>query len=62
MYVSGQLRSRLRTDEDGRSYQDVRIVANGFFKIVDPTKVSDDSGAGVEGSSDAKSEAKHSSS
>ncbi|KAL4003337.1 Single-strand binding family protein [Acanthocheilonema viteae] len=39
VYVSGQLRSRLRTDEDGRSFQDVRVQANGLFKIVDPKHV-----------------------
>ncbi|EJW87324.1 single-strand binding protein [Wuchereria bancrofti] len=39
VYVSGQLRSRLRTDEDGRSFQDVRVQASGLFKIVDPKHV-----------------------
>ncbi|VDO23170.1 unnamed protein product [Brugia timori] len=39
VYVSGQLRSRLRTDEDGRSFQDVRVQASGLFKIVDPKHI-----------------------
>ncbi|VDN06726.1 unnamed protein product [Thelazia callipaeda] len=36
VYASGQLRSRMRTDEDGRPFQDVRIQASGLFKIVEP--------------------------
>ncbi|EFO23057.1 single-strand binding protein family protein [Loa loa] len=45
VYVSGQLRSRLRTDEDGRSFQDVRVQANGLFKIVDPKHVTEENSA-----------------
>lgn len=43
--MSGQLRSRLRTDEDGRSFQDVRVQANGLFKIVDPKRVTKENSA-----------------
>ncbi|CAG9537901.1 unnamed protein product [Cercopithifilaria johnstoni] len=41
VYVSGQLRSRLRTDEDGRSFQDIRVQASGLFKIVDPKYIAE---------------------
>uniref|UniRef100_A0A915PUH4 Single-stranded DNA-binding protein n=1 Tax=Setaria digitata TaxID=48799 RepID=A0A915PUH4_9BILA len=49
VYVSGQLRSRLRTDEDGRSFQDVRVQASGLFKIVDPKHAADEDAVDVRG-------------
>lgn len=48
VYVSGQLRSRMRTDEDGRPFQDVRVQANGLFKIVDPKHIMEESSAAGE--------------
>ncbi|VDK85777.1 unnamed protein product [Litomosoides sigmodontis] len=58
IYVSGQLRSRLRTDEDGRSFQDVRVQASGLFKIVDPKHVEGENTADETGANDVKSEVK----
>ncbi|VDM97227.1 unnamed protein product [Onchocerca ochengi] len=55
IYVSGQLRSRLRTDEDGRSFQDVRVQANGLFKIVDPKHVTEENNSAVKDVNDVNS-------
>lgn len=54
--MSGQLRSRLRTDEDGRSFQDVRVQASGLFKIIDPKHVEEENTAAETGAKDVKSE------
>uniref|UniRef100_A0A158Q843 Single-stranded DNA-binding protein, mitochondrial n=1 Tax=Elaeophora elaphi TaxID=1147741 RepID=A0A158Q843_9BILA len=62
VYVSGQLRSRLRTDEDGRSFQDVRVQANGLFKIVDPKLVSEENVAAEKSVNDVNSGMKETSS
>ncbi|KAM3715874.1 Single-stranded DNA-binding protein [Dirofilaria immitis] len=58
VYVSGQLRSRLRTDEDGRSFQDVRVQANGLFKIVDPKHITDENNSAIRNDNDVNSETK----
>ncbi|VDN32570.1 unnamed protein product [Gongylonema pulchrum] len=58
VYVSGQLRSRMRTDEDGRPFQDIRIQANGLFKIVAPRNLPEESNIAVEKRDSVTSESK----
>ncbi|MCP9258217.1 hypothetical protein DINM_002724 [Dirofilaria immitis] len=49
---------RLRTDEDGRSFQDVRVQANGLFKIVDPKHITDENNSAIRNDNDVNSETK----